>query len=40
MHNLLDLMNIVDNYITYLKENNFHFDDDGFPIFKKEMFLR
>jgi hypothetical protein len=39
MHNLLDLMNIVDKYITYLKENNFQFDDDGFPIFKKEMFL-
>lgn len=39
MKNLFDLIKTADNYITYLKEKNFKFDENGFPIFEKEMFL-
>lgn len=40
MHNLLDLIQIVDEYLDYLKEHNFMFDDNGFPIFTEDMFLK
>ena len=39
MHNLLDLIKTTDEYITYLKDHNFKFDENGFPIFKENMFL-
>lgn len=39
MHNLLDLIKTTDQYITYLKDHNFKFDEIGFPIFTKDMFL-
>lgn len=37
--NFLDLCNVADGYITYLKEKNVKFNSNGFPIFKKDMFL-
>ena len=39
MYNLLDLIETTDEYITYLKKHNFKFDENGFPIFKEDMFL-
>lgn len=39
MHNLFDLIKKADEYITYLKNHNFKFDENGFPIFTKDMFL-
>ena len=40
MHNLLDLIKMSDKYISYLKDNNFKFDKNGFPIFTENMFLK
>ena len=39
MYNLLDLIKIIDEYLNYLKNHNFKFDENGFPIFTKNMFL-
>lgn len=39
MHNLLDLIKTTDEYIAYLKDHDFKFDGNGFPIFTKDMFL-
>ncbi len=36
--NLLDIFQITDNYLSYLKDK-IDFTEDGFPIFTKEMFL-
>lgn len=40
MHSLLDLIKMSDKYISYLKDNNFKFDKNGFPIFTEDMFLK
>lgn len=34
-----DLLIIIDKYYDYLSEKNINFDENGFPIFQKEMFL-
>lgn len=39
MKNLNDLLQTCNKYINYLKNHNFKFDNSGFPIFTKEMFL-
>ena len=36
---LYDLFVCTDEYITYLKNKNFKFDNEGYPIFKRDMFL-
>lgn len=40
MNNLLELIKIIDEYIIYLKNHQFRFDENGFPIFTEDMFLK
>ena len=39
MNNLMDVFTIIDKFTAYLKSKNYPFDRDGYPVFKKEMFL-
>jgi len=39
MDSLYDLFVLTDEFTTYLEQKGFDFDEKGFPIFKKEMFL-
>ena len=38
INNLTDIIRIADEYLSYL-EGKIDFSENGFPIFKKEMFL-
>ncbi|MCR4649081.1 MAG: DUF4417 domain-containing protein, partial [Lachnospiraceae bacterium] len=39
MKNLMDFFNIIDKLTLYLKEKEFSFTEEGYPLFSKEMFL-
>ena len=39
MNSLKELLDTIKNFIDYLEERGFKFDQNGFPIFNKEMFL-
>ena len=40
MNNILNLLTKMDEYITYLEEKGIKFNELGFPILTKEMFIR
>lgn len=37
--NMLDLCEIAEGYIAYLKDKGMKFGEDGFPVFSQQMFL-
>lgn len=38
--NLIDIFRIIDELYLYLEDKNIDFDEDGFPIYREEMFLK
>ena len=39
MHSLFEMFEIIDCYFAYLRNKDFRFSVDGYPIFEKDMFL-
>ena len=39
MNSLMDFLYLIDKFTTYLQEKGFHFSEEGYPIFDKQMFL-
>jgi len=39
MNSLIDILKMIDSLTDYLKEKNFKFSREGYPIFTKDMFL-
>lgn len=37
--NMMDLCKIADDFVQYLQDKGFEFNEMGFPVFKREMFL-
>lgn len=39
MNSLMDFLLLIDRFTIYLQEKDFHFSEEGYPIFDKHMFL-